>query len=275
VALIKRLDHIILCGRDRRKWIPNIERVLGLSPGGSREGDEWGFSNAEFDIGDGFLGLVEPAGSNSQLHRFLEHHPEGFYAVSVDVGDLAEAAGFLDQQHILFSKAMRGSEVGLLWVPPKATGGVLYQLTKAVPFASGANPEYLGFSGVTIAVEDLDAAIETYRRCFGLEPADPARDDRLGYAGASLNVPGASGGDRIVLAEPTSPTSPLGLHLAQQGPGIFQFTIAVRDLDTELSRLANTNVAFTVGNPAASGVTAWIDPAELHGVRVELHQTGS
>src|SRR5262245_9364036 len=96
LALIKRLDHMILCGRDRTEWVLLVERVLGLQVGGSREGDEWGFSNAEFNIGDGFLGLVEPTGEDSPLHRFLVRYPEGFYAVSVDVGNLDEAAAFLD-----------------------------------------------------------------------------------------------------------------------------------------------------------------------------------
>ena len=80
-TLPRRIDHPIVCVRHRSDWIPVIERVLGLSPRVQREGDEWGFSNAEFDIGDGFLGVVEPDGETSQLQRFLDRYGEGFYAL--------------------------------------------------------------------------------------------------------------------------------------------------------------------------------------------------
>jgi hypothetical protein len=271
MALIKRLDHMILCGRDRKEWVPLIERVLGLEVGRSREGDEWGFSNAEFNIGDGFLGLVEPTGESSPLDRFLARHPEGFYAVSIDVGNLIEAAAFLDNQGVRFRKALRDDHIALLWVPPLATGGVLYQLTAPVPVAQGANPEYLGFSRVVVAVENLDSALVSYRRCFGLVQTGELVSPQLGFAGAELDIPGASGGDSIVLAAATDSGGPLAASLSSAGPGIFQFTIDVRDLDAELRRLAASEVAV-VADGGESSTIGWIDPAALRGIRVELRQ---
>jgi methylmalonyl-CoA/ethylmalonyl-CoA epimerase len=269
LALIKRLDHMILCGRDRQEWVPLIERVLGLEVGRSREGDEWGFSNAEFNIGDGFLGLVEPTGQDSPLDRFLARHPEGFYGVSVDVGNLIDAAEFLEGQEVRYRKAMRDDQVALLWVPPSATGGVLYQLTAPVPVAQGANPEYTGFSRVVVAVENLDSAQASYRRCFGLEQTGEVVNPRLGFTGVELDIPGAPGGDSIVLAAATDSGGPLASHLSSAGPGIFQFTIDVRDLDAELRRLADTEVPI-VTDTGGNSTVAWIDPAALRGVRVEL-----
>jgi len=271
MALIKRLDHMILCARDRQQWIPPIERVLGLQVGRSREGDQWGFSNAEFNIGDGFLGLVEPTGENSPLDRFLARRPEGFYAVSIDVGNLTEAAAFLDDREVRYREAMRDDRVALLWVPPAATDGVLYQLTAPVAPAAGANPEYLGFSRVVLAVDNLDSALASYRRCFALEQRDEIASPTLGFAGAELTIPGAPGGDSIVLAVATDSTGPFAAHWSTTGPGIFQFTIDVRDLDAELRRLAAREVAVVTDNVETLG-TAWIDPAALRGVRVELRQ---
>ena len=279
MALIRSLDHVILCGRDRAEWVPRIERVLGLRPRRSREADAWGFSNAEFDIGDGFLGLVEPAGEDSQLHRFLARFPEGFYAMSVAVGDLAEAAELLSSRGVPFRTAMRDGRVSLLWVPPSATEGVLYQLTQGSPIEAGTNPEYLGLSSLVVAVADLDAGVAAYQRCFGLDEATPVSDDRLGYRGMALSIPGASLGDTIVVAVPSGSAGSAGsggsgralaAQLAARGPGIFQFTIAVRDLRAELARLDAAGVATTRDGSPEAPVAAWIDPEALQGVRVEL-----
>jgi len=272
MALIRRLDHMILCGRDRHEWVPLIEKVLGLRPGRSREGDQWGFSNAEFNIGDGFLGLVEPAGDTSQLHRFLARYPEGYYAVSVDVGDLAAAAAFLEARDVPFRRAMRGEEVGLLWVPPSATEGVLYQLTPRVPPEPGHNPEYLGFSGVMLAVDGLDSAVAAYGRCFDLVETRPVEFGRLGCRGYELPIPDATGGDSITLVVPTTDDSPVAAHLKQRGPGIFQWTIDVRDLRADLARLDEQGVGYEVAQSASSPGLAWIDPGAFKGVRVELRQ---
>jgi len=231
---------MILCARDRKDWVPLVERVLGLQVGRSREGDEWGFSDAEFNIGDGFLGLVEPTGDDSPLHRFLARFPEGFYGVSVDVGSLTEAAAFLDDQNVRYRKAMRDDHVALLWVPASVTGGVVYQLTAPLPVAQGANPEYLGFARVVIAVDRLDSALAAYRHCFGLEQTGDVVNAHLGFVGAELAIPGASGGDSIILAVASDSDGPFASRRASTGPGIFQFTIDVRDLDAELGRLPPT-----------------------------------
>jgi len=272
MTLIRRLDHVILCGRDRKEWVPRIEHVLGLHPRRAREGDEWGFSNAEFDIGDGFLGLVEPAGEDSQLHRFLARHAEGFYGMSIDVGDLATAAERLDAAEVPYRKAMRDGQVSLLWVPPSATRGVLYQLTSGVPVTQGTNPLYLGVSGMVVAVDDLGAAANAYRRCFGFEDAriDTKVDDRLGCRTLELAIPGATLGDTIVLAAPLGGSGPVAEQVRVSGPGIFQFSITVSDLATELQRLSEAGVATTISGESDSPGRVWIDPAALLGVRVEL-----
>ena len=238
--------------------------------GSQRDGRRHGFSNAEFNIGDGFLGLVEPAGEGSQLHRFLERYPEGYYAVSVDVGDLSEAAAFLDRRKVPFRRAMRGDEVGLLWLPPSATEGVLYQLTSRVPPQPGTNPLYLGFSGVVVTVGDLHSALAAYARCFDLDETRAVKDDRLGYRGFELPIPGAGGGDSITLAVPTGEASPMASQLKHRGPGIFQWTIDVTDLSAELARLDDADVATIVAGPSEAPEVAWIDPGALKGIRVEL-----
>ena len=273
MVLIQRLDHMIVCVRDRREWVPVMEEVLALKPIRSREGDEWGFSNAEFDIGDGFLGVVEPAGESSQLHAFLDRYPEGFYAISIDVGDLRTAAAFFEARAVRVRQAMRDGKPSLLWVPPAVTHGVLYQVTAGGGVRQGTNPLYRGISQVVIAVRDLAAASADYARIFGFDSHTPVTDARLGYRGAVLAIPGSTLNDSLVLAEPVDADRPFGRHIASRGPGIFQFTIDVSDLAQERARLESQSVPVEVSEPAVSPQRLWLDPQALRGLRVELRQS--
>jgi catechol 2,3-dioxygenase-like lactoylglutathione lyase family enzyme len=274
LALVRRLDHVILCGRDLREWVPLIERVLGLKPARGLEGDDWGFSNAEFDVGDGFIGLVEPAGEDSQLHRFLARFPEGFYGMSVDVGEIGSAVASLRARNIPCREARRDGRVSQLWLAPATTGGMLYQLTAPLPQVQGANPGYAGISRVVVLVEDLDRSLEFYQSCFGLERSRSVYDRRLGGRGAELPIPGSELGDSIVLLTPDG-DGPAAAQLAARGPGMLQFTIEVRDLGAEISRLQAVGVGAAVDRRGDSPGLAWIDPDALRGVRVELRQQGT
>ena len=71
--------------------------------------------------------------------------------------------------------------------------------------------ETLGIHHLGVAVDDLDEAIETYRRLFGaeLEHRDVVADQ--GVEAASLRA----GASRVELLAPTGPDSPVGKFLAQ------------------------------------------------------------
>jgi len=268
--IIRRLDHPIICIRSRERWGPEFARVLDLRPERIREGDEWGFSNLELAIGDGFLGVVEPAGEGSQLERFLAHFGEGFYGLAVDVGPLDAAARHLDEHGVRYREAKRGAVTQLLWVGPQETHGVVYQLCPGGPASQGTNPRYLGVSEVVVAVRDMDAAVAQYRRVFGVELVEPTQSAALGYTGARLPMPGSALHDALVLAEPAGGDGLVARHLAQRGEGIFQFTIAVADLPGELARLRAVGVEPEVDATGARPARVWVPPALLAGARIEL-----
>jgi hypothetical protein len=269
MALIKRLDHIIVAVRDRQQWIPTIQRVLALEPGrmleGAGEGAS-GFGNAEFAIGDGFLGVVEPAGEASQLHRFLDRSGDGFYAMSIDVGDVPAATASFESTGARYQSA---NALSLTWLGPRGTHGVLYQVIGGMLLGPGTNPRYLGVSTMTIVVADLDTAVADYRTTFGFGAPTPVTNDRFGYRGAVLAIEGSTLDDTIVLAQPVAGDTPTGRHLAERGEGIFSFGITVDDLAGELARLASIDVGVEV-DELAGATHAHIDPVALKGLRVEL-----
>jgi catechol 2,3-dioxygenase-like lactoylglutathione lyase family enzyme len=266
--VVKRLDHQIVAVRDRREWIPRIQRVLALEPGRMLEGSgeaASAFSNAEFAIGDGFLGVVEPSGEASQLNRFLDRFGEGFYGMSIDVGDVPRAMEAFDACGV----PCRGAPPGLVWLGPRGTHGVLYQVIDGMLLGPGANPNFQGLASMTIAVSGLAQATADYRALFGFDEPALVTDERFGFRSAVLAIDASELANTIVLAEPLDAATAVGEHLATRGEGIFSFGIAVSDLDRELDRLAGIGVtAATVDGPL--GRRALVDPAALGGLRVEL-----
>lgn len=269
--LIKRIDHPIICVRDREPWVAAMKRVLDLQPLHAREGDEWGFSNAEIAVGDGLIGIVEPAGENSQLHRFLEAHGEGYYAMSVDVGGmtgLRTAADHFAAIDTPAREAKRDGETRLLWVPPRAACGVLYQVSPGMAIEQGTNALYVGISEYVVAVENAEGSADTYRRLFGFGSGDSVVDEVLGYRGVRLPIDGSRWEESVTLAEPAAADGALATHLASRGEGLFQFTIDVTDLGQEVERLKSAQIRFA--KQGIAGDRIGIDPVELLGVRVEL-----
>ena len=273
MAVIRRLDHIIVAVHDRREWIPRVERVLALRPGRMLEGageGEGAFSNAEFAIGDGFLGVVEPPSPESQLHRFLGRFGDGFYAMSIDVGDVPAAIDAFDRAGV----GHLGAPPGLVWLRPQSAHGVAFQVIDGMLLGRGANERYLGVRAMTVVVDDLDQAVDDYRRLFGFGDATELDDAVLGYRGAVLRIDGSALDDVIVLARPYTDDTSAGQRLAARGEGIFSFGIAVDDLDGEVERLTALGVETSVED-GPWGRRARISPGALGTLRVDLLEHAS
>jgi hypothetical protein len=269
MALIRRLDHVIVAVNDRQTWIPVINRVLGLTEGRMLEGAGDGassFSNAEFAIGDGFLGVVEPSGETSQLRRFLGRAGDGFYGMSIDVGDVQEATSAFEAHHVDY-RGQAGQ--GLVWAGPRTTHGVLFQVINGMLLGPGANPRYRGLARLTVAVRDLEQAGRDYEGVFNFAGHEEIMDDPPGSRGMVLSLDDSPLGQHIVLATPVDYASPLAQRLERQGEGIFSFGIAVSDFEGELDRLRALDVDVRV-EEKSSPARALIDPEALRGLRVEL-----
>lgn len=285
MVIAQRLDHLHLVVRSADEWVPLFRDLLGLqiirgtyaealdpayaTPRGN------GAALAEFQIGDGFIAVMQPAPADQQMSGFLEKRGEGFYALSFDVGNLNRAAAALQQRDIPFLDTRRPAESGaesssgFLWISPRLTGGTAIQLSWPWPTDPGANTNLIGLRSAIVAVRDVDAAVATYSRLLDLKETSRIRDDRCGYEGAVLAI-GASP-DTLVLASSSDDSKPLGQLLAQRGPGIFQFTIATKNLDTEITRLRVHGVSVERSAGAAPPV-AWLDLAVFRGVRIELRE---
>jgi methylmalonyl-CoA/ethylmalonyl-CoA epimerase len=124
---------------------------------------------------------------------------------------------------------------------------------------------------VGIAVADLEAATEEYRRAFGVEPVHRERVEDQGVDEVLFRV----GTSYIQLLGATGPDTPVGKFLERRGEGVHHVGYRVADLPGVLDRLKAAGIPLVdeAPRPGSRGTTvAFAHPKGFRGVLVELVQ---
>jgi methylmalonyl-CoA epimerase len=130
-----------------------------------------------------------------------------------------------------------------------------------------------GIHHLGVAVEDLDDAVDTYRRLFGAEVESRDLVQTQGVEAAAVRL----GESRVELVAPLGDDTPVGKFLAKRGPGMHHVAYAVTDLRRELADLAEQGVHVIDEEPHRGlfGLeVAFIHPDSVHSVLVELVASG-
>ena len=130
-----------------------------------------------------------------------------------------------------------------------------------------------GIHHLGVAVEDLDEAVDTYRRLFGAEVEHRDTVPEQGVEAAALRV----GDSRVELLAPLGDETPVGKFLASRGPGMHHVAYEVSDLQRELEGLAEQGVELIDEEPHRGlfGLeVAFVHPDSVHGVLAELVASG-
>jgi methylmalonyl-CoA/ethylmalonyl-CoA epimerase len=130
-----------------------------------------------------------------------------------------------------------------------------------------------GIHHLGVAVEDLDEAVETYRRVFGAELERRDVVDAQGVEAAAMRV----GESRVELVAPLGDETYVGKFLAKRGPGMHHVAYEVADLRRELVDLAEQGVQLIDQEPhhGLFGLeVAFVHPDAAHGVLAELVASG-
>ena len=124
---------------------------------------------------------------------------------------------------------------------------------------------------VGMAVVDLEAAVERYRRTFGVEPAHRERMDDQGVEEVLFEV----GSSYVQLLGALGPDTPVGRFLARRGEGVHHVGYRVGSVADALEHLRAEGVRLVdeVPRPGSRGTTiAFVHPKDMGGVLVELVQ---
>jgi methylmalonyl-CoA/ethylmalonyl-CoA epimerase len=130
----------------------------------------------------------------------------------------------------------------------------------------------LGVHHVGIAVDDLETAVERYRRTLGIEPSHRERIEDQGVEEVLFDVDGSA----IQLLGALGPETPVGTFLEKRGPGVHHVAYRVGDVAAALERLRAEGVRLVDEAPrrGSRGTTiAFVHPSGMGGVLVELVQT--
>ena len=126
---------------------------------------------------------------------------------------------------------------------------------------------------VGIAVDDLDEAVDRYRRLLGRTPSHRERVDDQGVEEVLFAV----GSSFVQLLGALGPDTPVGRFLTKRGPGLHHVAYRVIDIDLTLNRLRaeGARLIDQRGRPGSRRTTvAFVHPSTTGGVLVELVQEG-
>jgi methylmalonyl-CoA epimerase len=126
-----------------------------------------------------------------------------------------------------------------------------------------------GIDHVAIAVKDLDAAIDYYRRAFGAEVQHREIVESDGVDEALIDVAGSY----IQLTTPTRPDSPVARFLERRGEGLHHVGYRVEDCAEALAQMvaAGATPIDAEPRPGSRGTTvAFVHPKGSLGTLIEL-----
>lgn len=121
-------------------------------------------------------------------------------------------------------------------------------------------------SAVWIAVRDLNAALESYKR-LGLVPGHALAMHQLSASGREI----AAGGGQILLLTSTTGSGPVADFLATRGEALMGVTIEVSDLPRERTYV-RTHASFVIDPRLQSDDSLMIPATAAHGLWVQLKQ---
>jgi methylmalonyl-CoA/ethylmalonyl-CoA epimerase len=130
----------------------------------------------------------------------------------------------------------------------------------------------LDIDHVGIAVDDLEASVERYRRMLGVEPTHRERVDDQGVE----EVLFAIGTSFVQLLGALGPETAVGRFLARRGPGLHHVAYRVDDVAAMLAELRDQGTRLVDEAPRRGSrgtLIAFVHPKDTDGVLTELVQT--
>ncbi len=117
---------------------------------------------------------------------------------------------------------------------------------------------------LSVVVRDLEQAIETYTKRFGLRVHHRGESKEFGFKNAIL----PTGVGHIELLQPTDATKAVGKFLETHGEGVYLVGFDVKDIPGAVAHLKAQGVRVDDRRPDI----AWVHPRDAHGVFVELRK---
>lgn len=123
---------------------------------------------------------------------------------------------------------------------------------------------------VAIAVKNLDDAVASFDKLFGLKPSKIEEIPDQGVKAALIHI----GDTELEFIQPINPDTGVAKFLENKGEGIHHICIEVDDTDQELKRIEaqGGKLIDKQGRKGLAGKIGFIHPKSVNGVLIELAQ---
>ena len=130
---LKRVDHVGLAVKNLDEAVKFYETAIGLKATGYEVVEEQKVKVAFLPCGDSELELLESTEPDGPIARFIEKNGPGIQHIAIRVDNIDKALEELKAKEVrLIDQTPRYGAGGarIAFVHPKATGGVLLELTE-------------------------------------------------------------------------------------------------------------------------------------------------
>ena len=127
---IKRMDHVCMAVWKLDDRLPMLTELFGMKVVGRFDNPAAGYNGITLDVpgGGAQWELLEPAGENDFLKRFLDERGPGLHHVTFEVESVDKATEALEAKGLRPFGGRSYESYKEVFIHPKDTGGVLFQL---------------------------------------------------------------------------------------------------------------------------------------------------
>ena len=132
--MIGKVEHIALAVEDLEAAIAHYANVWGLDVTHRERVEDQGVEEAMLPVGDTFLQLLGPTGTDTTVGKFIERRGEGLHHIAYEVSDLEAALATLKEKGVpLIDEVPRRGGRGhmVAFVHPKGNHGLLVELIQS------------------------------------------------------------------------------------------------------------------------------------------------
>ncbi len=252
---LKRVDHISMAARDWRQQAALLEKLLGFrflrsfDPEAGPGSDFGGCVSSVPNTGIEFE-ILEPSGRESFVQKFIDERGTGLHHITVEVEDLEAAIAEMERLGLRpFGGVCEDAYWRMTYIHPRDSGGVLWQLfvqkrpwpdVPPQPPASGGLTGLLRVDHASLAVPDIEKAIDWHQRVLGMEVRGRWEAKPLGYFGAILAIPGSQLAFEIIA--PSQPDSFVQRFIEERRPGLHHICCEVASVEAAAEGLRGVGI---------------------------------
>ncbi len=274
-----RFDHVSIAVRSIDQAFDFFQRYFPIRERSAKRLSEEQVSGTfnwrDFYLGGFVVELIEDAGPNGFVSRFLARHGEGMHHLSIEVNELAPLLATLRSGGVrVVDEQSFPDGAATAFISPRSAFGTLIQFWQVPNFdAEHTHPkdEDAHFDHVSIAVRDIGRAMEFFERYFaGRITRAPHLNHRGSFILGHMQVAGFK---LEFLQSPGKPAANdfVGRFIERHGEGMHHISIDLRDFDGTLARLKAGGVRVVDENTNWRGDREFfVSPRSAFGALVQV-----